>query len=83
MPISKKRLKEINAMKDEEIDSTDIPELDEQFWENAKLVIPEPKAPISIRIEPEVLNWFKSLGRGYQTRMNAALRSYMEAHREK
>jgi len=83
MSISKKLLEEMKAMRDKDIDTSDIPELDDRFWENAKLVMPQPKPSISLRIEPEVLDWFKSFGRGYQTRMNAVLRSYMEAHREK
>ncbi len=83
MPISKKRLEEIKAMRDKDIDTSDIPELDDLFWDNAELVMPQPKPSISLRIEPEVLDWFKSFGRGYQTRMNAVLRSYMETHREK
>ncbi|MEW6234895.1 MAG: BrnA antitoxin family protein [Candidatus Omnitrophota bacterium] len=83
MPISKKRLEEINAIKDKDIDTEDIPELDERFWKNARLVLPKPKPSISLRIDSDVLEWFKSIGRGYQTRMNAVLRAYMEAHREK
>jgi len=83
MPISKKRLEEINAIKEEDIDTTDIPELDEKFWNNAQLVLPTPKPSISLRIDSDVLEWFKSIGRGYQTRMNAVLRAYMNAHREK
>lgn len=48
-------------------------------WSKAQLVIPEPKIPVSIRLDPDVLNFFKSQGRGYQTRINAVLRAYMEA----
>ena len=39
-----------------------------------------PKASVSLRIDVDVLNWFKSQGAGYQTRINAVLRSYVEAH---
>ncbi len=83
MPISKERLEEMKSIKDDDIDTSDIPELDERFWKEARLVMPQPKTSISLRIDPEVLDWFKSLGRGYQTRMNAVLRSYMEVHRGK
>jgi len=76
-------LAEIKALRDEDIDTSDIPDLDDHFWDNARLVMPRPKPSISLRIDPEVLDWYKSLGRGYQTRMNAVLRSYMEAHRNK
>jgi len=81
MNISKKRLKELEAIPDSEIDTSDIPELDEEFWKNAKLVMPEPKKSVSLRIDREVINWFKKTGRGYQSRMTSVLKAYMEAHR--
>lgn len=54
----------------------DEPELD---WSRARLVIPEPKTAVSIRLDADVLAFFKGQGRGYQTRINAVLRAYMEA----
>ena len=71
----------LNRMDDKEIDYSDIPETDENFWKNAKLVMPANKSRISIRLDQEVLEWFKSLGKGYQTKINAVLKSYMDAHR--
>lgn len=47
-------------------------------WSAAKIYAPMVKLPMSLRIDPDVLEYFKSLGKGYQTRMNAVLRSYME-----
>ena len=41
------------------------------------------KAQLTIRIDQDILNWFKAKGRGYQTRMNALLRAYMEANQAK
>jgi uncharacterized protein (DUF4415 family) len=52
-------------------------------WDSAKLVMPQPKEHINLRVDADVLNFFKSQGKGYQTRMNAVLRSYMAAHQEK
>ena len=52
---------------------------DETFWANAEVVMPQPKRAISLRVDSDVLEWFKSHGSGYQTRMNAVLRAYMEA----
>jgi uncharacterized protein (DUF4415 family) len=49
-------------------------------WSRAELVMPEPKTPVSIRLDPEVLAFFKAQGKGYQTRINAVLRAYMKAH---
>lgn len=83
MSISRNRLKEIREIRDTEIDTSDIPELDDRFWEKAKLVMPEKKDSISLRIDKDVLEWFKSLGQGYQTRMNAVLRSFMNAQMNK
>ena len=48
-------------------------------WENTTVVIPEPKKAISVRLDTDVLEFFKAQGKGYQTRMNAVLRSYMDA----
>ncbi|MDD2901045.1 MAG: BrnA antitoxin family protein [Syntrophales bacterium] len=41
--------------------------------------MPKPKATVCIRLDQDVLAWFKSQGKGYQTRINALLRTYMEA----
>ena len=60
MSISAKRLKEIQNIPDAAIDTSDIPELDDNFWENAKMVKPITKKAISIRIDDDVLDWFKS-----------------------
>lgn len=67
-------------MKDSEIDYSDIPELDEEFFKNAKVVLPEPKTAVSIRLDKDVLAWFKKQGGGYQTKINAVLKTYVKAH---
>ena len=74
-------LPRIRSLKDEEIDTSDIPELDVSFFENAVVSLPRPKATVCIRLDQDVLEWFKSKGKGYQTRINALLRAYMEAQR--
>ena len=53
---------------------------DEEFWRTARVVMPRRKEAITIRLDADVLDWFRRRGRGYQTRINAVLRSYMEAH---
>jgi uncharacterized protein (DUF4415 family) len=55
-------------------------ELEEDFWRNARVVVPPGKKSVHLRVDADVLAWFKAQGRGYLTRMNAVLRSYMEAH---
>jgi uncharacterized protein (DUF4415 family) len=53
-----------------------------EFWENARVVMPPPgKASIHLRVDSDVLEWFKQQGRGHLTRMNAVLRSFMDAHK--
>jgi len=54
---------------------------DDEFWRNARVVMPERKVPISLRVDREVLGWFKQQSRPYQTLINAVLKAYMEAHR--
>lgn len=49
-------------------------------WTKAKLVLGEPRKTISLRMDPDVLAWFKQQGKEYQARMRAVLRAYMEAH---
>lgn len=84
-PTTKKRSRtnwaRIDALGDAEIDFSDIAEQGKAFFKRAMLRLPEPKAAVTIRLDRQVLNWFKSQGRGYQTRINALLRAYMEAHK--
>lgn len=77
------REKQLLEMSDEEIDYSDIPPLDEEFFKNAKLVKRKPRTEqISIRIDTEVLEWFKeqAKGKGYQTLINDVLRTYVQHH---
>lgn len=78
---SKTDWKRMAAMQDEDIDTSDIPELDEDFFRQAEIRLPS-KQSVTIRLDADVLEWFKANGQGYQTRINKLLRSYMEAHRE-
>ncbi len=77
-------LKELAALPDEDIDMSDIPELGAEFWQKAKVVMPEDrgKTQITAKFDSDMVAWFKTQGRGYQARMNAVLRSYFEAHRD-
>lgn len=50
-------------------------------WGSAVLVVPQAKQSISLRVDPDVLDFFKAEGKGYQTRMNAVLRAYMQARK--
>ena len=48
-------------------------------WSAAEAQAPAKKKPITLRVDADVLSWFKSLGKGYQTRINTVLRIYKEA----
>jgi uncharacterized protein (DUF4415 family) len=78
----KSDLTRVDALGDEEIDYSEIPDLSalgEEFWKKAVVKRAEPKAQVTIRLDREVLDWFKSQGKGYQSRINAVLRAYKEA----
>ena len=74
------RLEELAAMPDSEIDYSDIPELDEEFFKHAKLVMPgeDGKERITIRLSKRVLDFFRNQGKGYQTRIDAILKAYVD-----
>lgn len=87
MTVKKKSIKSdlarLDAMKDEDIDYSDIPELDEGFFEKATVSWPPAKKQqLTIRLDEDILSWLKSQGPKYQTRINAILRSYYEAHKD-
>lgn len=71
----------IDALTDEEIDTSEIPSLTEDFFKRAKVRMPTSKVSVTVQINPEVLAWFKAQGEDYEQRMQAALRIYAEAHK--
>ncbi|MDE0218837.1 MAG: BrnA antitoxin family protein [Spirochaetaceae bacterium] len=73
---------QIDAVEDENIDFSDIPELDEMFWKRAEIVEPDRTEQVTIRVKRSVLAYFKAPGKGYQTRMNQVLESYVRARRQ-
>ena len=80
--------KRVDAMTDEEIersiaDDPDWAEFRDIDWSKAELVIPAKKKAISIRVDEDVLDFFKKEGAGYQRRINAVLRSYMREKQKK
>ncbi len=76
MNITDKRLKELASRTDDQIDYSDIPELDETFWKNARLVEPDRTQTGTLRVKKSVLEAYKAQGKGYQTRMNTVLETY-------
>ncbi len=71
--------KRLEHMTDAETDVSDIPPLDDSFFSNAMVRMPLPKKAVSLRLDSDLLDWFKEQGKGYQTRINAILRVYMRA----
>lgn len=67
------------SMPDGAIDVSEAPELDKDFFREAKLRLPRGKQSVSLRLDSDVLDWFKRQGRGYQTKINAVLRAYVRA----
>lgn len=59
------------------------PELPDNFWDNAELVMPKTKQAVSLRVDPEVLAFFKAQGKGHLTRMHAVLKSYVDAQKQR
>lgn len=70
---------ELLAMSDDDIDYSDIPELDEEWFRNAEVIFPQAKRQMTLRLDGNVVDWFRAKGKGYQSRMNAVLRAYVEA----
>jgi uncharacterized protein (DUF4415 family) len=72
-------------MRDQDIDFSDIPPMTPEMF--AKAVVraglksTTPKEQITLRLDADVLQWFRARGAGYQTQINALLRAYMQEHR--
>ena len=81
-PLTEERKAELKALAqlpDSAIDYSDIPKIGVDFWQEAirgKFFRPI-KTQTSVRIDADVINWLKSQGKGYQTRMNTILREAM------
>ena len=78
----------LDAMTDEEIeqaaaDDPDNPPWTDEDWANARVVWPQGKAPVTLRLDRDIIAWFKLQGSGYQTRINAVLRGFVEAQKHK
>ena len=70
----------IDQMTDDEIDTSDSPPLDDEFFAISEWRMPEKKTAVTLSIDSEVLKWFEAQGADFQQRVNAALKIYAEAH---
>lgn len=71
-----------NALTDKEIDTSDIPPLDENFFANAELRLPKNKVSVLLTVDQETNDWYQSQGEEAKELMTAALKIYAEAHKE-
>jgi len=74
-------LKRLDKMTDADIDYSDIPPLDEEFFKKAAITLPQKKDSVTLRIDHDVLEYLKHQGRGYQTLINAILKAYVYSRR--
>jgi uncharacterized protein (DUF4415 family) len=75
--------KELQEMRDEEIDFSDIPEQTGSSWRRVSELVPaENKQQITLRLDADLIQFFRATGRRYQSRINAALREYVTAQKK-
>ncbi len=79
-------LSEIKAARARGEDHThpDAPEaesLGEEFWKDAHVIMPRGKTSVHLRLDSDIVEWFRAHGKGHLTRMNAVLRAYVDAHK--
>lgn len=80
----KEDLERFDAIHDDEIDHSDIPELDAAFWGRAEVEKPNRKPQVTMRVDPQTLAFFKGENpKGYTARMAAVLKAYAKAHQAK
>jgi uncharacterized protein (DUF4415 family) len=80
--LSETNLELFDALTDEMIDTSDIPPLSDEFFEKATWRMPKSPMNVVIKVEPEILEWFKAQGDEWERRLTAALRIYVEAHKD-
>ncbi|NOT46642.1 MAG: 3-oxoacyl-ACP synthase [Acidobacteria bacterium] len=70
----------LRTMSDEDIDTSDIPELDEAFFAQATLRLPKGKVPVLLTMDEEIAEWFRRQEGDFRINLNNALRDYAESH---
>ena len=78
---SKTDWERVDALTDEDIDTSDIPPLSEEFFKKAKLRFPVSPRTVLVRIDPETFEWFRAQGETAEEQMAAALRIYAESNK--
>lgn len=70
----------LDALTDDEIDTSDIPPLTDKFFSGAKWRVPQPSVKVTVEVEADVAEWFKAQGNDSDRYLTAALRIYARAH---
>lgn len=70
----------VDRLTDEEIDTSDIPPLDESFFAKARLRMPK-QISVTMQVDADVIEWYQAHGEKYESLINTALRSYAEEHK--
>lgn len=88
MPPPRPLSKAFRTMTDAEVErraasDPDAGILPKDFWKHATVLMPQTKRQITLRLDPDVISFFKATGKGYQSRMGAVLKSYVEAKRKR
>ena len=82
----RRELAALEAMPDDQIDTSDIPEMTEEEWKRGPTYVGLHYSPgkksVTIRLDTDVVKWFKAQGKGWQTKMNWVLRLYFASHRK-
>jgi uncharacterized protein (DUF4415 family) len=78
----------LDAMTEEEVErlaAEDMAELgiDPDWMDRTQVVSPRPKERVTVRLDPDILEWLKAQGKGYQTRINSILRAYVESQKKR
>ena len=86
--IVKHSLSEIGALREQGKDRTSADALESEslgaeFWKSARVVMPAGKTSVHLRLDSDVVEWFRARGKGHLTRMNAVLRAYVEAQKQR
>ncbi|MES2614640.1 MAG: BrnA antitoxin family protein [Bdellovibrionota bacterium] len=73
----------LETMKGDEIDYSDLPATTQEFWDDSEVMMPAPKKHISLRLDQDVVEFFKRDGQGYQSKINAVLKTYVFSQEKK
>src|SRR5690348_12619893 len=76
----KTKLIKLHQKSDASINYKDSPATSEKFWEDAEVIMPTHKIHLSVRLDEDIVEYFKQKGHGYQSRINAVLKAYVKAH---